>query len=135
MILRFSQGFAVIRERLAGALEEQGLRVVAQVPTSEILSRAGYNVPGIHQVFFFRPDFMNEIIMQNDGKDLIATQSNAIMLAPLKAVIFEEGAETAIRFQNPTMVFQSYPKLAHLALDMKARMNHAIERLKQTEGY
>jgi uncharacterized protein (DUF302 family) len=133
VIYRSLQGFAIVREHLVRALQEQGLKVVVQVSTSEILGKAGYKVSGVHQIFFFRPDFMNEIIAQSSGKDPIAAQSDAIMLAPLKAVIFEEGAGAVLRFQNPTTVFQNHPRLEPFALDMKARMDRVIEELKKSE--
>lgn len=74
-------------------LIEAGLKVVAEIPTSEILAKAGYNIPFTHQIMFFRPDLMN-LLLQND-QDLI-------MQVPLKIVIRENSkGEIELIGDNP----------------------------------
>lgn len=123
---KLRHGFAVVQGRLATALERQGLKVVAQLPTTEILARAGYAVPGVHQIFFFRPEFMNEIILL-DQRNITEEPENAIMRAPLKAVIVEDGVESRIEIQDPVDIFRNHPSLAHLAADMGERIVRALD--------
>jgi uncharacterized protein (DUF302 family) len=96
-------------------LQDAGFRVLAEVSTSEILRGAGYAADDLHQIFFFRPDYLSEILVAHP---------EALAAIPMKAVLRAGGAvEFSAIPELPTL-----PEITNALQATRAEMRREIER-------
>ena len=116
-----AESFEHAVDRARQQIVAQGLRVVADVPTSELVNATGFEVPRTQQLFFFRADFMHALIRDTD---------EGILLAPMKLVL-RETANGAIEglVSSPLARFADLPKVARFAALLEENVQAVVKAL------
>jgi len=115
----FEETLQFVRE----AILVHGFMIVHEINTNTIMKRAGLDIPGLRQVFFFHPSHV-KMILDHDPASVIRV--------PLKIAVREVNArQTAISFVSPKGLFQQAPSLAALADKLNASVNNIIQGVEK----
>ncbi|HXH73645.1 MAG TPA: hypothetical protein VNJ08_01670 [Bacteriovoracaceae bacterium] len=110
-----------IVNRIRQNLLDQKFVIMAEVPSTSLMFQEGYEIPFIHQIFFFSPELFN--MMVNIDFD-------SVMNAPLKIVISKDETSDLIeiRYASFQESFFEYTVLAPI-------FEQADERLKRVFSF
>lgn len=106
--------------RVRAALVSQGLKVVAEVPTSQILAEAGIVVPPVTQLWYFHPRAIEAVLGLGD---------EALLLAPVKLVVRALGPRFLVVGPHPREIFQAWSESGGWLEELSGRVDRALTDL------
>lgn len=93
-------------ERLKNAIETAEFLLIHEINPQQILAKHGIAIKKFKQLLYFHPNYM---------KQLLETNPEAVIQAPLKFIVREEkNGEVEILYMKPTNLFGSYFELDEL---------------------
>ncbi len=97
--------------KLKKAITASKLVVVKEVPYSKMIAMVGVKAEKTVGLEIFHPRF---------GKVIYETNKDAMIEAPLRILVRDQGGEVMIRYRKPSAVFASYSGLSGLGQELDA---------------
>ena len=97
--------------KLKKAITASKLVVVKDVPYSKMIAMVGVKAEKTVGLEIFQPRF---------GKVIYETNKDAMIEAPLRILVRDQGGEVMIRYRKPSAVFASYSGLSGLGQELDA---------------
>ena len=111
----FEQVLTAIRSNIVS----NGLLLLHEINTQEILAKHGIEIKPLRQILFFHPRYMSEIL----GGDPLAVNE-----APMKIVIREiDTIQTSVSFPNPVISFSDYNCDKIMGIELLEKINSIIK--------
>lgn len=105
-------------DHLRQAIQSEGLLLLQEINTQQIVSTHGLQINGLRQLLFFHPRYIKAILENNPA---------AIIEAPLKLIVVEdESRATVVRYAPPTYLFGRYPGLENLGSELQTIVNRLL---------
>ena len=95
--------------KLKKAITASKLVVVKEVPYSKMIAMVGVKAEKTVGLEIFHPRF---------GKVIYETNKDAMIEAPLRILVRDQGGEVMIRYRKPSAVFASYSGLSGLGQEL-----------------
>jgi uncharacterized protein (DUF302 family) len=103
------------------AISANSFLLLHEIDTTDIMKKAGYEVPAIRQLLFFHPRYMI-VIIEKDHEFVIK--------APLKIVIQSiDHQKTLITYTSPEEVFAQSVRLKDLKEELGMRVQAVLSQL------
>ena len=115
----FEKPFEQVLTAIRGNIASNGLLLLHEINTQEVLAKHGIEIKPLRQVLFFHPRYMSEIL----GGDPLAVNE-----APMKIVIREiDTIQTSVSFPNPVISFSDYNCDKIMAIELLEKINSIIK--------
>jgi uncharacterized protein (DUF302 family) len=122
IMLTVSDPFDTVVTNLKRAITGQNMVVVKEVPLQQMMAMVGLRTPKILTFEIFHPRY---------GKQLYEANQAALIEAPLRIIVREDGNDVTLEYRLPSATFAEYSGLDALAEELDTVLANIVSGVNQ----